>query len=73
MTHCERVLARLSDHEWHSSHELTHELQVMTHSRISDLRGQGHVIEKRTVPGETGLRAYEYRLVPAEEQLTLIA
>jgi helix-turn-helix protein len=62
VTGCQRVLGRLSDGEWHSSFELTHELQVMTHSRIADLRKQGYEIEQERVPGQTGLRAYRYRL-----------
>jgi hypothetical protein len=44
MTHNERVLALLSDGAPHSHHEL-YALHVMGHSRISNLRQQGHVIE----------------------------
>jgi hypothetical protein len=36
---------------------------VTVHSRISDLRGDGHVIEKRTNPGGTGYGRFSYRLV----------
>lgn len=43
MTHCERVLQLLSDHKPHTHHEL-YALRVIGHSRIADLRRQGHVI-----------------------------
>lgn len=44
MTHCDRVLALLSDGEPHHHHEL-YSLNVIAHSRISDLRKRGHTIE----------------------------
>jgi hypothetical protein len=44
MTHNERVLALLSDGEPHSHHE-GYGLRVMLHSRVADLRKQGHVID----------------------------
>jgi hypothetical protein len=43
MTHNQRVLALLSDGLPHSHHEL-YRLYVMAHSRVSDLRKQGHDI-----------------------------
>lgn len=42
-THCERVLALLSDGHPHSHLEL-YALHVVAHSRVSDLRNQGHGI-----------------------------
>ncbi len=45
MTHCEKVLALLSDGKPHSHHEL-YALHVIAHSRISDLRSQGHTIDQ---------------------------
>jgi hypothetical protein len=45
-THNERVLALLADGRWHSHHEL-YDLHVVAHSRVSDLRKRGHMIEMR--------------------------
>lgn len=42
-THNEKVLALLSDGQPHSHHEL-YALHVIAHSRVSDLRKQGHRI-----------------------------
>jgi hypothetical protein len=44
VTHNERVLELLSDGEPHG-HMEGYRLGVMLHSRVSDLRKQGHVIE----------------------------
>lgn len=44
MTHKQRVLALLSDRKPHSHHEL-YALHVIAHSRIADLRRDGHEIE----------------------------
>ena len=44
MTHNERVLQLLADGRPHSHHEL-YALNVIAHSRVSDLRKRGHVIE----------------------------
>ena len=44
MTHNERVLRLLSDGQPHSHREL-YGLYVIAHSRVSDLRKRGHVIE----------------------------
>ncbi len=43
MTHNERVLALLSDGQPHTHHEL-YQLHVIAHSRVADLRKQGHNI-----------------------------
>lgn len=44
LTHNEKVLALLSDGQPHTHHEI-YGLYVIGHSRISDLRKRGHVIE----------------------------
>ncbi len=43
MTHNERVLRLLSDRQPHTHHEL-YQLHVIAHSRVADLRKQGHNI-----------------------------
>ncbi len=43
MTHNERVLRLLSDGQPHTHHEL-YQLHVIAHSRVADLRKQGHNI-----------------------------
>lgn len=58
MTHNERVLHLLRDGKPHTHHEL-YALHVIAHSRISDLRRDGHVIESWR-DGDS----YLYRLVP---------
>lgn len=45
MTHNERVLRLLSDGKPHSHHEI-YALYVVGHSRISDLRKQGYLIQQ---------------------------
>ena len=45
MTHCERVLDLLADGEPHSHHEL-YALNIIAHSRISDLRRKGYAISQ---------------------------
>ena len=44
MTHCERVLALLADGQPHSHHE-GYALNVILHSRVSELRKRGHRID----------------------------
>jgi hypothetical protein len=57
MTHKQKVLALLSDGRPHGHMEL-YRLGCIAHSRIADLRRDGHVIEcERTEAG------YSYRLV----------
>ncbi len=43
----DRLLAVLSDGEWHESRSLYRALNVMVHSRVADLRRRGHRIESR--------------------------
>ncbi len=61
VTDNERVLALLSDRLPHSHHEI-YGLFVVGHSRIADLRRQGHVIE-RWNEGRTSV----YRLVSSPD------
>ncbi len=56
-THNERVLRLLSDGQPHTHHEL-YQLHVIAHSRVADLRKQGH----RIVQWRDGDN-YVYRLV----------
>lgn len=67
MTHCQQVLRALRDGEWHTTSQLYREVDgpMILHSRISDLRKQGHNVEGRHVPGQTGADGYEYRLLPS--------
>lgn len=62
MTHCERVLALLSDGREHSHHEL-YALNVVAHSRVADLRRKGYEITHRR-EGDTSV----YQLVSSPEQ-----
>jgi hypothetical protein len=66
---CERILQLLADGRWHSTYELQVGLGVMAHSRVSDLRKRGYLIETRRTSGE-GLHANEYRLVAAPDETT---
>ncbi len=67
MSHCEQVLAALRDGEWHTTADLYRRTDgfLILHSRISDLRKQGHNVEGRHVPGKTGADGYQYRLLPS--------
>ncbi len=67
MSQCQRILEVLSDHEFHTSEELYRRLGGMVlHSRIADLRKQGHTILGEHVPGKTGTQGYRYRLEPSD-------
>jgi hypothetical protein len=66
VTQSARILQALADGKWHDAASL-YQLGCVLHSRISDLRKRGHLIETRHVGG-TGARAYEYRLVPLGER-----
>ena len=57
VTHKQAVLQLLSDHKPHSHHEL-YGLGCVAHSRISDLRRDGHVIEAWR---EDGLYLYQLK------------
>lgn len=63
----QRVAERLADGRWHSSFELACECCVLSHSRISELRDKGYVIETRRVSGAEGLHAFEYRQTSTPE------
>lgn len=62
---CARILRILGDGEWHTSAELYRSTDCIVHSRITDLRNAGHLIEKRHVGG-TGATATEYRLLSSD-------
>jgi hypothetical protein len=64
-THVERVAAVLADNEWHTSAELYHRTRSVVHSRISDLRKRGHLIEHRRTEGNDA-GSYEYRLLSSD-------
>lgn len=61
----ERVLALLRDGRWHSSAEIEELCAVTCHSRLSDLRAAGFVVEKRRNPGLSGRRMFSWRLAAA--------
>lgn len=67
---CDRVLRMLSDGEWHTSAELYRFTACIVHSRISDLRRHGHIIDKRHVKGR-GAESIEYRLVSSDAAATV--
>ncbi len=68
MSHCKQILRALQDGQWHTSMALYIEVgPCVLHSRISDLRHQGHLVEGRHVPGKTGATGYEYRLIEANK------
>ncbi len=68
MSHCQRILDALRDGQWHTTHALYIEVGPMIlHSRVSDLRAKGHIVEGRHVPGKTGADGYEYRLCSSVE------
>jgi hypothetical protein len=75
MTDGEFVLSVLSDGHWHSLNDVLREsfaergCGLTLHSRVADLRKQGHVIEWRKV-GPRGAGS-QYRLVVPERQLSL--
>ncbi len=67
MTHNQRVLALLSDGYPHTHHEL-YALNVIGHSRVAELRKQGHDIVSWSEEGPDGERDYLYQLVPSLEE-----
>jgi len=67
MSGCNRILEALRDGEWHTSADLYRQCgHLILHSRISDLRHKGYVVEGRNVPGKSGVDGYQYRLVANE-------
>jgi hypothetical protein len=62
MTHGERILRVLADQRWHTTSNIHRQAgHMVVHSRISELRGKGHEIEHRHVPGKVGAAAHAYR------------
>lgn len=58
---CDRLLSILADGRWHNSADLHRQVFCVLHSRISELRRRGYVIERR---GQgAGAEHYDYRLV----------
>jgi len=66
MTHKEKVLALLSDGRPHTHHEL-YQLGCIAHSRVADLRRDGHVIVC-TSETHAGERVSVYRLVSLDKE-----
>ena len=65
MSQSQRILAALSDGEFHTTADLYARVGgCILHSRISELRRRGFWIVSERVPGETGPRSFKYRLVP---------
>lgn len=62
---CQRILDLLDDGEWHSSRELYRTSETVVHSRISELRKRGHLIEHRH-QGGNGTAAHAYRLISSD-------
>lgn len=72
-THCEKVLALLQSRDgWVSHHEL-YDLGVIAHSRVSNLRKRGHVIDVRRVEDMVGNVTYQYRLLRAASSDDLVS
>lgn len=66
MSHCQKILDALRDGQFHTTADLYRECGPMIlHSRISDLRAKGHIVEGRHVPGASGAAGYQYRLLPS--------
>lgn len=64
-THCEKVLEVLADGKAHSTADLYRRCGGMIlHSRVSDLRKQGHNIVCERIPHAQGAAAYQYTLLP---------
>jgi hypothetical protein len=62
-TGSQRVLDFLRDRRWHTLAEIEHECGVEGRSRLSDLRRQGHVLERRQNPDGRGKAKFSHRLV----------
>ena len=69
MSHCDLILNALRDGQWHTTADLYRATGgfLILHSRISDLRRRGHIIDGRHVPGRSGADGYEYRLADRVE------
>lgn len=68
MSQCSDILAVLVDGRQHSVAEIHQRAGFSRlNSRIADLRKRGHVITCDHVPGETGPKAYLYRLHESAE------
>lgn len=65
-TQCERLLACLEDGRWWTTSALLRRVPCIVHSRISDLRAQGYIVEHRTTG--VGADGSSYRLVVAQSE-----
>jgi hypothetical protein len=70
-TQCERILAVISDGREHTAAEL-YRTGCVLHSRISDLRKRGYVIELSRADG-VGAESFLYKLVATPEEATSAA
>jgi len=62
-----RILRALSSGRWVTTSELHRRCGlVILHSRVSELRKQGYVIEHETVEGKSGSLGHKYRLLNAQ-------
>ena len=75
MSQAKKLLALLSDHQWHSTVEILERVYGGSHlgiarigARIWDLRNAGHQIEGKKHPEKPSI--YQYRLVPKEPEAT---
>jgi hypothetical protein len=66
------VLELLEDRGWHTAAEIEERCNVTAHSRLSELRGDGCVIDKRRNPQATGRRMFSYRLVASAEEMAAL-
>lgn len=67
MTQCERIVDVLRDGREHTAAEL-YRTGCVLHSRISDLRKRGYVIELSRTDG-VGAESFLYRLVSAPKEM----
>lgn len=66
-----RLLAVLSDHDWHTTAELLRAVPCIVHSRCAELRKRGYAVEHETTgPGAAGSR---YRLLSEAESVGKLA
>ena len=74
MSQAKKLLALLSDHQWHSTVDILEQVYGGSHlgiarigARIWDLRNAGHEIEGKKHPENAAI--YMYRLVPKQPEV----